>query len=422
MQRIARVLLALTYLCCALVSATAEARARRELPCQPLPKLQPGDVDGDGRPDRFSACRATRTGDGRGRCAAVRLELSHDGSKHELARRCEGSKGVRGGGDELRLDGPRLQQVRSGGSAWAWQATCTLDLRHRRVLRLVQKAWWSVEPQQHRQTSTSDFQRGLVKVEWTAPRCHSRLLFHGAFAPIPSTTLATEPRWNPTAHHDRGCVLRLSEAGHALPLASKPRSRGKAGGHHVGHRGVGAVYRGPQDAEVRLWAVDVAGRSLLLRGTITDDRLTRADRLHLWLGRSPFGYMEPCVRRSAVDHFATESLLSSGRERVLALRIPGVAVDVAIPGVSGRMRQIAGGLAFELRLGTKRRRQALRFGLAVGFADADGTSKAARYLLSTARLDPRRPTALGELGEAYCSWKRGRLQAQTLRSCGALLP
>lgn len=359
------------------------------------------DLDGDGRGEQLLLCKGER-GAGDRRCDRLQLVLSRSGRHHDVGHLCRGGLGVAGSADQLRLTakGQQLVLRRRGGSAWSWQAECVYDLQHRRVAKLVRHELWTVEPRRHRSTAIADLRSGSSEVRWVAPLCAgrgrrpARALFKGAYRPIPLIRMARAPRW-PPQRHDPRCQLALASVGYNL--------RGKL--------------RGRGDLVLRLWAVDLAGKALLLRGAFRDDQLTSRDRLHLWLGQVPGGYTESCLRRSATEHVIGSGLGGA----VLALRAERSPRSAGNPaGLRGRVTARGGWRYFELRLSAKRRHQALRNGLAVGYADVDGSSS---RLVATARLDLTRGVGLGELGPSLCRQdKRGRLKWRRLHSCATVLP
>jgi hypothetical protein len=379
--------------------------------CHVLRAGKVADLDGDGRGEQLLRCKAEASSRlaGERRCDRVLLLLSQSGRHYEVAQLCRGGLGVAGIADRLRLGakGQTLTLRRRGGSAWSWQAECTFDLQRRRVAKLVRRGLWTVEPRRHRSTAIADFLKGTSEVRWTAPLCvgrgrrPARRLFRGAHRPIPLVRTARAPHW-PPGQHDQRCQLSLATAGYTL--------RGKLPGRH--------------DLSLRLWAVDVAGKTLLLRGALRDNRLTSGDRLHLWLGRAPSGYTESCLRRSITEHVIGFGL--DGAE--LSLRAERSPKQAGAPaGLSARVVRRGGWRFLELRLSPKRRRQALRYGLALGYVDVDHPSGASRQrgsaFLATARLDLASGIGLGELRPSQCQLdSRGRLRRRQLHSCATVLP
>ncbi len=399
--------------CIALAIGAADSLARAKPPplsvpargCQPLDGDRGvADLDGDGRNEQLLRCKHTPGANER-RCDRLQLVLSRSGRHYSVAHLCHGGLGVAGRADQLRVvhQGHQLVLRRHGGSAWSWQADCVFDLQRRRVTKLVRRGRWTVEPRRHCSTAIVDFRKGTSEVRWTAPFCTgrgkgrqpARALFQGAYRPIPLVRMMREPSW-PPRQHARRCQLSLASVGYKL--------RGKLRNRH--------------DLTLRLWAVDLAGKALLVRGALRDDHLTSRDRLHLWLGQAPSGYTESCLRRRITEHFIGSGL-THAELSLRAKRSPKKAGRSE--GLSGRALTSHGWRYFELRLSTARRRQALRYGIAVGYTDVDASRTST--LLATAKLDVTSGIGLGELTPSLCYLdKQGRLQHRRLHSCATVLP
>ncbi|MBN2494734.1 MAG: hypothetical protein JXR96_09110 [Deltaproteobacteria bacterium] len=313
-----------------------------------------------------------------------------------LVHLCNDGYGARGmGEDHIEVAEGRFSLTQTGGSAWMWSRSASVQLAPLRVTSEGSSGWWTLGSNTEDQTwSHADFKGG---VRWSAPDCgHEQdklapdRFAYGSIPLVEMDAAFRQSGWK-SARLGSCSLAADSEGKNGFVTFGKPV--GKA------------------DASFR--AVFVSERELLVE--VEDDRLVAGarswivgDHLEVWLG-DPKGYMDHCLEAGKAWQWGVD-LLDGKVHTAFGDPSQLLAVEREAVGSEAVRFKITFPKAFPSPAAS---------GVAVVYSDSDDGKRQER-LIASSRVAFGQAASLGRLraipkSEAICRVAGGRLQAHSTR-------